>query len=120
MPSPAAMIFAISTSKPSGLPSRPFSPNSGWSNFVPTRTLPAELSLAIVVPGSKDGLLATLTLVPPPPPPPQAAAVRASAPASASAPVRRRIRIDATLFSCLARAVGPGRGLWSCRRPVSA
>ena len=35
MPSSSTMILAISTSKPSGWPDRPLSPNRGWSNFVP-------------------------------------------------------------------------------------
>ena len=59
MPSLAETILAISTSKPSGLPSRPLSPNSGWSNFVPTRMVPAAASLAIVEPSGKVAPLAT-------------------------------------------------------------
>jgi hypothetical protein len=46
------MTFAISTSKPSTLPETPFRPNSGWSNFVPTLTLPALLSRSIVEPAA--------------------------------------------------------------------
>jgi hypothetical protein len=54
MPSFPAMIFAISTSKPSGTLVRGFSrPKPGWSIFVPTVIVPASLSRAMVVPGSK-------------------------------------------------------------------
>ena len=35
------------------------SPNSGWSNLVPTRTVPAAASLAIVEPAGKLAPLAT-------------------------------------------------------------
>ena len=35
------------------------SPNSGWSNLVPTRTVPAAASLAIVEPAGKVAPLAT-------------------------------------------------------------
>src|SRR6476661_7926763 len=59
MPSLAETILAISTSKPSGLPSRPLRPKSGWSNFVPTRTVPAAASLAIVEPSGKLAAVAT-------------------------------------------------------------
>ena len=55
MPSFAAMILAISTSKPSGSPDRPLRPNSGWSNFVPTVILPASASSAMRLPASKLG-----------------------------------------------------------------
>ena len=40
MPSLAAMILPISTSKPSGSPLGPRRPNSGWSNLVPMVMLP--------------------------------------------------------------------------------
>src|SRR6266545_878097 len=87
MPSSPAMILAISTSNPSRLPSRFFWPNSGWSNLVPTRTLPACWSRAMVEPSAK--------LAPPPawPPPPQAAASSIRATTVATIPVARRVRI---------------------------
>ena len=49
MPRSAAMILAISTSKPSGSPVSPLSPNSGWSNLVPTVIAPSWLTVVIVV-----------------------------------------------------------------------
>ena len=63
------MILPISTSKPTGLPSGPFRPNSGWSNLVPMVMVPASCSLAMVVPASNsgvcgDGWLAAGALVP--------------------------------------------------------
>src|SRR4030095_11762870 len=61
-----AISLAISTSKPSGLPSRFLSPKRGWSNLVPTLTVPASLSLAMVVPSAK---LAPWLTSPPPAPP---------------------------------------------------
>jgi len=53
------MILATSTSKPVSLPSRPLSPNPGWSNLVPTFILPAAEILAMVVPASRLGFAAT-------------------------------------------------------------
>src|SRR5215212_9686422 len=91
MPISPAISLAISTSKPSGLPSRFLRPNSGWSNLVPTLTVPASLSLAMVVPSAK--LAPELTWPPPSPPPlsspPQAAAARVRA---STAPASRRVR----------------------------
>src|SRR5882672_10700525 len=53
---PWATSLAISTSKPSMAPVRGFfSPNSGWSNFVPTVIFPAAWRRAIVVPAAKVG-----------------------------------------------------------------
>src|SRR6266404_4920444 len=53
---PWATSLAISTSKPSMAPvSGFFSPKSGWSNLVPTVTLPAACRRAIVVPAAKVG-----------------------------------------------------------------
>jgi hypothetical protein len=54
MPSAPAMILPISTSKPSGLPSGPTRPNSGWSNLVPMVIEPASASSAIVEPSGKS------------------------------------------------------------------
>ena len=53
MPSSPASRVAIRTSKPSGLPCRFFSPNSGWSNFVPTVIFCALLRASIVEPAGK-------------------------------------------------------------------
>src|SRR5690554_5617597 len=54
IPSSEAMILPISTSKPTGLPSRPLRPNSGWSNLVPIVILPASFKSAMVVPASNS------------------------------------------------------------------
>ena len=55
MPSLAAMILAISTSKPSGTCVFGLSrPKPGWSNLVPTVIVPASFSSAIVVPASNS------------------------------------------------------------------
>ncbi|MCB5275559.1 hypothetical protein BJG92_03110 [Arthrobacter sp. SO5] len=59
MPSLPATSLPISTSKPTGLPSRPFWPNSGWSNLVPMVIFPADESLAIVESAAKLGFSAT-------------------------------------------------------------
>src|SRR5215218_683499 len=94
MPISPAISLAISTSKPSGLPSRFLRPNRGWSNLVPTVTLPADLSRAMVLPSGK--LAPSLTVPPPPPsssPPPQAARASVRASATPSRPVVRRARI---------------------------
>src|SRR5215212_3683687 len=94
MPISPAISLAISTSKPSGLPCRFLRPNRGWSNLVPTVTLPADLSRAMVVPSGK--LAPWLTAPPPPPsssPPPQAARASVRASATPSRPVVRRARI---------------------------
>ncbi len=87
MPSLAAMILPISTSKPSGSPLGPRRPNSGWSNLVPIVMLPLSDSLAIVVPASNSGLSSTSVLAPSSPP--QALRARARAPAAASPLIRR-------------------------------
>src|SRR5687768_5598661 len=55
IPSSAATILAISTSKPSGVWVFGFSrPNPGWSNLVPMVMDPASFSSAIVVPASNS------------------------------------------------------------------
>src|SRR5512141_2872543 len=59
MPSLAAISLPISTSNPTGLPSRPFWPNNGWSNLVPMTILSADESLAMVVSAAKLGFSAT-------------------------------------------------------------
>src|SRR6266540_1111961 len=86
MPISPATILAISTSKPSGLPSRFLRPNSGWSNLVPMVTLPACWSLAMVESSGKLALLA----LPPPESPPHAVAASARAIVAASRPRKRR------------------------------
>src|SRR6478609_5772962 len=79
MPSLAAISLPISTSKPTGLPSRPFWPKSGWSNLVPMVILPAEESLAMVESAAKLGFSATGGLVVVEELPPQALRLSASA-----------------------------------------
>src|SRR5690606_6925079 len=54
IPNSEAMILPISTSKPTGLPSSPLRPNSGWSNLVPMVILPASFRSAMVVPASNS------------------------------------------------------------------
>ena len=67
-PSLPATILAISTSKPSGSPDRPLRPNSGWSNFVPTVSLPAAWISAMRLPAGKvaAGSAGAATSSPPP------------------------------------------------------
>src|SRR5690554_398430 len=80
MPSSDAMILPISTSKPTGFPSRPSRPNSGWSNLVPMVILPASLSSAMVVPASKSAAAG-------------ASGVSSSAPPPAHAPRARTLAV---------------------------
>src|SRR5918995_1712684 len=93
MPISPAISLAISTSKPSGLPSRFLSPNSGWSNLVPTRTAPASWSRAMVVPSAK--LAPSLTWPPSPPSssPPQAAAASVRTSTVPASRIQRPIRM---------------------------
>ncbi|MCY1234383.1 hypothetical protein D9M72_469640 [compost metagenome] len=92
IPSLAAMALPISTSKPTGFPSRPFWPNSGWSNLVPMVILPAEDSLAMVVSAAKLGFSATGGfVVDEPPPPPHALRVSARAADAATTKDFRRV-----------------------------
>src|SRR6266511_114694 len=123
MPSSPAMILAISTSNPSRLPSRFFWPNSGWSNLVPTRTLPACWSRAMVEPSAK---LAPPPAWPPPPSsPPQAAAPSIRATTVTTIPLARRVRIMGPSLS-VADDLGeevlcplrPGVGEELLRRPL--
>src|SRR3954452_4294978 len=79
IPKLAAISLPISTSKPTGLPSRPFWPKSGWSNLVPMVILPADESLAMVESAAKLGFSATGGLVVVEELPPQALRVSASA-----------------------------------------
>src|ERR1700730_739785 len=58
-PRPTVMSFTISMSKPSSLPLRFFWLRPGWSNFTPTRILPAETSFAMVVPAAKLGFVSS-------------------------------------------------------------
>jgi hypothetical protein len=76
MPSSEAMILPISTSKPTGLPSRPLRPNSGWSNLVPMVILPASFSSAIVVPASNSTASGAAGVSSSAPPPAQAPSAR--------------------------------------------
>src|SRR6266540_532469 len=89
MPISPVMILAISTSKPSSLPSRFFWPNSGWSNLVPTLTLSACCSLAMVEPAGK--LTPSLTWAPPSLSPPQALATSIKAITAPTRPVSPRV-----------------------------
>src|SRR2546430_7349698 len=98
MPSLAAICLAISTSNPVGVPSRPFRPNSGWSNLVPILILPSLFSFAIVVPSSNLAPWFTGGLLPPPESDfPHAAIDRARAAVTAPT-IRPRSRICAPSF----------------------
>src|SRR4029453_15434313 len=102
MPSLAAMALPISTSKPTGLPSRPFWPNSGWSNLVPMVIFLAWFNFAIVVPASKLAEATGGVVVPLPPP--QALSERASA---AEAATRRDfLRVIKAFFMTFFSLVG--------------
>ena len=91
MPSSDAMIFAISTSKPTGTPSGPTSPKSGWSNLVPTVIVPASASSAMVVPASNVGAAASsVGSASSPPPPAQPASASAEAAAAATSAILMR------------------------------
>src|SRR6478752_1031771 len=108
MPSLAAISLPISTSKPTGLPSRPFWPKSGWSNLVPMVILPAEESLAMVESAAKLGFSATGGLVVVEELPPQALRLSASA---ADAATRRdflRVKNAFMTFLSLGRRQAAG------------
>ena len=86
MPSSFTISFATSTSKPSGLPDRPFWPKPGWSNLVPTLIFWALFSRSMVLPAAKS-------LLPAPVPssslsPPQADRPSARVAAAATAATR--------------------------------
>src|SRR6478752_3859377 len=99
MPSLAAISLPISTSKPTGLPSRPFWPKSGWSNLVPMVILPAEESLAMVESAGKLGFSATGGLVVVEELPPQA--LRLSASAAEAATRRDFLRVKNAIMTFL-------------------
>src|SRR6266508_2586726 len=73
-----AISLAISVSKPSRSPDRPLSPNRGWSNLVPTTSLPFFWIASMVEPAGSDGFASPLPL-PESPPQPAAAMARTSA-----------------------------------------
>src|SRR5680860_987200 len=106
MPSSAAMILAISMSKPLGS-SAPGSrkPMPGWSYFTPMVTLPASLSLAIVVPSANSGCSSTSTSAPPPSSSPQAARESASSRLTASALALVNLIVSPSILEDLAGEV---------------
>src|ERR1700710_206711 len=108
MPSLAAMILAISTSKPSGLPDSPLTPNSGWSNLVPTVSLPAAARSAIREPAAKLGLATGVVILSSFLSPPHA--VRPSTSATAgNAEIRGKERIGKSF--CGSEPAGEGRSV---------
>src|SRR5215211_4797053 len=99
MPSLAATILAISTSKPSGSWVLGLSrPKPGWSNLVPMVMVPASLSSAMVVPASNSTSVSTAAVFSvassawfPASLPPQAVSMR---PAAASEAAYRVMRMS--------------------------
>src|SRR5690349_2230518 len=115
MPSLAAISLPISTSKPTGLPSRPTWPKSGWSYLVPILMVPAEESFSMVVPAANVGFATGLGLLEDPAsPPPQALRDSARAAVAATTNDFRRVKNAFMTFLSLV-AVGHGLGAnWEC------